>query len=169
MIAAGGHPILSDGVRSAGEDNPKGYFEFEQVKSLERDQTWLKDADGKAIKIISFLLPKLPPDYEYRVLFVQRELSEILRSQAQMLARRGQPAGPPDEAMRAHFERHLVSVAKWMEGQRNLQVLECKHAELIRDSRGQVARIVEFLPLPLDSERMTVVVDPTLYRQRGTG
>lgn len=166
MLAAGGHPILSDGVRSADEDNPKGYLEFEQVKSLERDQAWLKDADGKAVKIISFLLPKLPLDYEYRVIFLRRDLGEILRSQSQMLSRRGQPPGPPDDVMRAHFERHLQTVDAWLAGRQNFHLLNCSHADLIRDARGQSGRIAEFLALPLDQERMVQAVDPALHRQR---
>lgn len=166
MLAAGGHPILSDGVRSADEDNPNGYYEFEQVKSVERDPAWLKNADGKAVKIISFLLPKLPTDCEYRVIFLRRDLGEVLRSQAQMLARRGQPPGPADDAMRAHFKRHLEIVDAWLAGQRNFQLLNCSHADLIRDPHAQAARIATFLTTPLNVEHMAAAVDPNLHRQR---
>ena len=85
MLAAGGIPVLGDDLRRADEDNPRGYLEYEKVKSLERDSTWLPEAEGKAIKIISFLLPKLPSSFEYRVIFVRRNLTEVLRSQEKML------------------------------------------------------------------------------------
>ncbi|MFO1003217.1 MAG: hypothetical protein U0936_23025 [Planctomycetaceae bacterium] len=58
MLAAGGLPVLGDEHRPADEDNPRGYLEDARVKSLERDATWLAEAEGKAVKIISFLLPK---------------------------------------------------------------------------------------------------------------
>jgi hypothetical protein len=169
MLAAGGHPILSDGVRAADEDNPKGYLELERVKSFERDQSWLKEADGKAVKIISFLLTKLPAEFEYRVIFVRRDLSEILRSQAAMLVRRGQPAGPDDTLMRSHFERHLQTVGAWLAGKPNFRVLDCAHADLIRDAENQATRIAEFLSLPLDAQKMAQAVDPSLHRQRSGG
>jgi len=166
MLAAGGHAILSDNLRTADDDNPKGYLEFEKVKSLERDQSWLADADGKAVKIVSFLLTKLPPGFDYRVIFLRRDLGEVLRSQSQMLVRCGQPAGPSDAVMQSHFERHLQSVDSWINQRPEIAVLNCEYRELIHDAAAHVERIAQFLALPLDVAKMAAVVDPDLYRQR---
>lgn len=166
MLAAGGHPVLSDGLRQADDDNPRGYLEFDRVKSLERDQSWLADADGKAVKIISFLLMKLPAQFEYRVIFLRRDLDEVIRSQERMLERRGQPPGPDADIMQQHFERHLKSVDEWLAKQPNFHILNCAHAELIQNGHSVAERIAAFLEMDLDLDAMLAVVDPALHRQR---
>ena len=166
MLAAGGLPVLGDNHRLADEDNPRGYLEDARVKSLERDATWLAEAEDKAIKIISFLLPKLPSHFEYRVIFLRRNLTEVLKSQEKMLERRGQPPGPPAEMMAAHFQKHLQTVDHWLSTQGNIQVLNCDHAELIQRPVQAAAAIQEFLNVPLDTQKMVDCVEPELHRQR---
>jgi hypothetical protein len=56
MLAAGGLEPLTDNIRAADEDNPKGYYEFERVKQIEKDRDWLEDARGRVVKLISALL-----------------------------------------------------------------------------------------------------------------
>ena len=82
MLAAGGISPMTDEVRAADSDNPRGYYELEKVKHLRQDHTWLKDAVGKAVKIVHLLLMELPADRDYRVILMQRDLEEVLRSQA---------------------------------------------------------------------------------------
>jgi hypothetical protein len=168
MLAAGGLAVLGDDLRQADEDNPRGYLEFEKVKSLERDATWLPEAEGKAVKIISFLLPKLLSSFEYRVIFVRRNLTEVLRSQEKMLERRGQPPGPPAEMMATHFQKHLQTVEQWLSRQPNIQVHYCDHAQLIESPGAATASIQQFLKLPLNIEKMSACVDPNLHRQRAS-
>ncbi len=109
MLEAGGLPVLTDGLRAADEDNPKGYYEVERVKGLaeETDKGWLAEARGKGIKVISYLLKSLPPQFNYRVVFIRREIEEVLASQRKMLARRGETEETPPERMRALFEDDL--------------------------------------------------------------
>lgn len=166
MLHAGGHPVLCDEQRVPDPDNPRGYFELEKVRSLERDATWMADAEGKALKVISFLLGRLPADHEYRVIFMHRDLGEVLASQSRMLERRGQPAGPDPALMRSYFERHLESVAAWISGQPQIRVFRCDYAAILRDPQATSRAIAEFLETPLDIKRMTTAVDPSLYRQR---
>ena len=92
MLAAGGMPILTDGIRQADESNPRGYYELETVKELhtQQDTAWLADAKGKAVKVVSFLLTWLPEGYNYRVVFMQRDLREVIASETTMLLKRGQ-------------------------------------------------------------------------------
>ena len=106
MLEAGGVPLVQDGVRTADEDNPKGYYEDERVMSLHdvEDKSWLKACRGKGVKIISNLLRSLPANNNYQVLFVRRDISEILASQAKMLERRGEKSGTDDERMTELFE-----------------------------------------------------------------
>jgi len=167
MLEAGGLPIFQDGQRLADADNPKGYYEAERVKDLARDASWLPAAAGHAIKIISSLLTYLPSDLRYKIIFMRREMPEILASQQKMLERSGHPQGPVSDAvMSAKFSIHLRKIGKFLE-QSGIEVLDVKYAEVVSDAAQQASRINTFLGGALDESRMIQVVDNTLYRQRG--
>lgn len=169
MLEAGGLPLLVDGVRTADEDNPKGYFEFERVKRIKQDKGWLVEARGKVVKLISQLLLDLPPDHRYRVVFVRRNIDEILASQKQMLIRRGtyKEDGIADDKMRALLLNHVDQVLKWMDSQPNIECLCVDYNQMLAGGAAdQVARINQFLGGKLNTQAMLVVVDKTLYRQR---
>jgi LPS sulfotransferase NodH len=168
MLDAGGLPPLTDNERTADDDNPKGYYEFEPVKKLrEGDNSWLPRADGKSVKIISALLEYLPKSRNYKVLFMQRAISEVLASQRQMLIRRGEdPNKVSDAEMAQYFEKHLAKVKGWLAEQKNIEVLYLDYNELLRDPTPQVMRIKEFLGNRLDESQMKAMIDPSLYRQR---
>jgi hypothetical protein len=167
MLAAGGIEPLTDNIRAADEDNPKGYFEFERVKQIEKDQAWLEDAKGRAVKLISALLKHLPPNYRYKIIFMRRSMSEILASQRQMLIRRGEPTDTvPDEKMAAMFEKHLAQVESWLAAQPNIDVVYVRYNDVIRDPRPAAERIEVFLGRSLEVDQMVAVVDGALYRQK---
>ena len=168
MLEAGGIPVVTDGLRAADLDNPERYYEFERVKKLSTgDTAWLPETQGKAVKIISALLPHLPPSYEYRVIFMRRHMEELLASQRQMLLRRGQPTDATDDAtMAAHFDKHVRRVAAWLAAQPNVRVLYLDYAEVVSSAPAQVERIRQFLGGDLDRARMAAVIHTGLYRQR---
>lgn len=167
MLEAGGLELLTDNIRTADQDNPKGYFEFERVKQIEQDKAWLEDARGRAVKLISALLKHLPRGYSYKVIFMRRAMSEVLASQRQMLIRRGEPADAvPDERMAAMFEKHLAGVESWLAAQPNTDTIYVSYNEVMSDPRPHAERINSFLGGSLDVDRMTAVVDRTLYRQK---
>ena len=167
MLEAGGLELLSDFVRAADEDNPKGYYEYERVKQIEDDKAWLEDARGKAVKMITALLKHLPPAYRYEVVFMRRDLGEVLASQRRMLVRRGEPTETvPDERMAELFKRHLDEVEAWVAGQPNMTVLYVEYRDVLEDAAGQARRVSEFLSCALDVGAMASIVDRSLYRQR---
>lgn len=167
MLHAGGIPALTDEQRTPDADNPRGYFEFERVKQIKTDQQWLSDAVGKSVKIIHMLVTSLPPDREYRVLMMRRDVKEVVRSQAAMLARSGKPGGglSPDKLAQV-YEGQMSAVARWLAEHRCFRVLDVHYADLIRDPRAMSERVNEFLGGGLIIEAMARAVDPTLYRQR---
>lgn len=168
MLEAGGIEPLTDGVRAADEDNPKGYYEYERVKQIADDQEWLEEARGKAVKMISALLKHLPPEFYYQVLFMRRDTGEVLASQRRMLIRRGEPTeAVPDERMAALFERHVEQVEAWITTQPNMTVLFVDHSDVLDEALEQAQRVRDFLGCTLDVEAMAAVVDRSLYRQRG--
>ncbi len=167
MLAAGGVPILTDHQRQADEDNPEGYFELERVKQLRHDVSWLREAGGKAVKIISFHLAELPEEHEYRVLFVRRALPEVLASQRQMLLRHGREAHAADDAQLADsYEKHLRQVYGWLARRRNVQTLFLEHRAVIAEPLSAAEAINVFLGGGLNAGAMAEAVVPELYRNR---
>lgn len=166
-IHAGGIEPITDHIRKADEDNPKGYYEFEPVKKTKEDASWLTEAAGKVVKMVYRLLYDLPAEYNYRVVFMQRDLQEVLASQKKMLDRSGKAGGAiPDEQMAALFTAELQKCEKWIAEQPNFNVLYINHREMISDAPTQVEKINAFLDGGLDTGAMAQTVDPNLYRNR---
>ncbi|CAN5386711.1 hypothetical protein BH09PLA1_BH09PLA1_23540 [soil metagenome] len=167
MIHAGGMPALADGLRAADEDNPRGYFEFERVKQIKTDKAWLNDARGKVVKMVHLLLLDLPPDNEYRVVFLRRDLEEVLASQKKMLARSGRAgAALADAQMKSIYTQQIEKVFAWMRQQPNVKFIEIHYRDLIEKPAEQAAAINAFLGGAQDEAKMIAAVDPSLYRNR---
>ena len=169
MLAAGGVPVLSDGERRADKDNPKGYLEWERVKQLPKDPSLIAEGEGKAVKVISQLLLSLPATHEYRVIFMQRPLPEVLASQEEMLKRRGtQDPSVNPAVIKQAFQNHLYDVNTWLNGKANVRVLRMPYHRVLEEPQAVAAEIAKFLEIPLDLEAMAAQVDTSLYRQRVT-
>jgi hypothetical protein len=168
MLDAAGIPIVSDGIRSADEDNPKGYFELERVKDLaqENDWSWLSDARGKAVKIISYLLKELPPNHNYKIIFMRRDLNEVLASQAKMLERRGEPNEIDDAKMIELYESDLWKANYLLKNNPHFEPLQISYRDVLDGPEDQARRLNEFLGGGYDVEKMAAAVDPALYRNR---
>ena len=167
ILETGGMEVLTDNLRTADEDNPKGYYEFERVKQLKEDIVWLDDAKGKVVKIISALLKDLPSNYTYKVIFMLRKMEEILASQKKMLIRRGEPTdNTSDEKMTEVFTNHLKQIETWIDQQKNINVLYIKYHEVLENPNENIRKVNEFLGNILDEEKMKSAVDQNLYRNR---
>ena len=171
MLAEGGLELLTDGVRTADESNPEGYYEFEKVKELDRagDLSWLDAARGKAVKIISYLLQPLPDTFNYRVIFMHRDLHEVIASQNRMLVQRGEPTGTDDDRMLALLEEHLKKVKHAIATRSCFDVIDIDYKDVLNEPRQHATRINEFVGGGLDVERMAAAVDQKLYRTRALG
>lgn len=167
ILHTGGLAALTDNVRQADSDNPKGYFELEKVKQIKQDASWLQEAEGKVFKMVSMLLLDLPTDRDYKIVFMRRDIDEILASQRRMLENMGNAKPqPPDEQMARLFESHLQQVDRYLQQQPRMQVLHVRHRDVISSPLPQVERIAQFLELDLDVQAMAGVVDQSLYRNR---
>ena len=168
MLEAGGVQPVQDGIRTADEDNPKGYYEHERVKDLhkETDRTWLTAARGQAIKIISFLLTHMPETNNYQVIFMRRDLKEVLASQSKMLDRRGESNDTSDEQMTQVYKDHLWKVNRLLKRRKDFQVLDLDYRGVLEDPQSAAENIRDFLGRDMDIEKMVGVVDKNLYRNR---
>jgi len=167
MLAEGGLEIVSDSVRVADDDNPNGYFEFEPVKQLAQGKLhWLAKANGKGVKIISSLLEYLPQEYQYKIVFMERDLKEILTSQQKMLDNRQETSKVNDSEMRAQFEKHLGQVKYWLARQINMDVVYVSYNTLVAKPQADCERIADFIGSALDVNKMIMVPSKSLYRNR---
>ncbi len=166
-LEAGGMKVVTDNIRKADDDNPQGYYEYERVKKIKKDTSWLKEAKGKAFKMVSMLLYNLPPGEDYEVLFMKRRMGEVLASQRKMLERKGQKTDEKsDEKMGKLFSKHIGEIEKWMKEQRNIKVLYVSYNDFIKDPYEQMLIVNKFLNYKLNIEEAVKVVDKTLYRNR---
>ncbi|MDQ2825048.1 MAG: sulfotransferase family protein, partial [Verrucomicrobiota bacterium] len=167
MLSAGGLPVLTDEGRAADENNPRGYFEFEPVKRLRTDRSWLEQARGRAVKIIHLLIPELPTDgrFKYRVILMKRSLDEILVSQRVMLQRQGKPSADA-AVLRKIFQQQLLELESYLAGHITFSTLSVDYQSLIENPLCHVEEINSFLGGGLDVAPMARAVDPALYRQR---
>lgn len=168
MLDVGGVEILTDGLREADISNPKGYYEFERVKKLkEGDFGWLDDGVGKVVKIISALLVHLPSTHKFDVIFMRRDIQEILRSQKAMLVKDNKPTDKvSDEELTRLYEHHLEKTFKWLSEQPNIDVIFVNYNDLLTDPSDNVSKVNAFLGNRLETEKMVGIIDPSLYRQR---
>ena len=168
MLDATGLPIMTDHERTADEDNPQGYFEYERVKDLkqETDKSWVRRARGKVLKVITHLLEDLPDDNFYRVILMRRDFDEIIASQNKMLDRRGEENPIADDEAKEAYIRHLVDVRFMVRKRPNFEMIEVQFTQALEDPQTFVSDVNMFLGGKLDVEAMMSIVDPELYRNR---
>lgn len=165
MLDHGGIEAVTDNIRTADTDNPRGYYEFERVKKIKQDVAWLPDTRGKVVKMVSQLLYDLPRTEKYRVIFMLRDFDEMLASQEKMLQRLGKPSAPR-ESIKQAFEAHLAKIRDWLPQQSFIRVLYVSYNDLMERPAGEVQRVSEFLEGKADAAKMAASVDGSLYRNR---
>jgi hypothetical protein len=169
MLEAGGIAPFTDGERTADIDNPEGYYEFRRVMDLEQepDKSWVRGARGRALKVISFLLRHLPDDNAYRIVYMRRELDEVLVSQDKMLDRLGRAAAGGDmEAMKESYRNDIVAARLFARKAPNMEMIEVQYADAVADPNAAARRVNEFFGGLLDEAAMAAAVKQQLYRNR---
>ena len=166
MLAAGGMTLLTDFERKPDVDNPRGYCEWEPIKLLPKQPDVIDHAEGKVVKVITQLLMAIPPGREYRVIFMERPLAEVLASQDEMLRRRGKSDAVSYEVMTKAFKDHLTQVATWLSKREDIAIHRQPYRQLLENPLPSAEAINSFLGSALDTQAMTGEVDPSLYRNR---
>lgn len=167
MLVAGGLSPVTDDLRKQDIDNPRGYYEWSKVKDLPRQPGLIAEAEGKAVKIISSLLASVEPAFEYRIVLMCRPLNEVIASQNEMIARRGEKGASISEAglMRA-LDALVKQVNSWLKSRPDMSVQAIQYHNLLNEPPGQAEQIQRFIGVPLDVAAMARAVDPQLYRHR---
>ncbi|MDV4166497.1 sulfotransferase family protein [Rhodovulum sp. FJ3] len=167
MLEAGGISPVVDGERKANADNPMGYYEFEPVKALKEDSSWVADSTGHAVKVIYKLVYDLPNNVPYRIVFMQRDIEEVLSSQEKMMRRDGlDPDTIGRDLLYNLFQTDVMDFRRWAEVQGNIQIMYADYRRMVDEPEEMSRHIAEFLDQDLDIQAMASVVDPDLYRNR---
>ncbi|MDP2305890.1 MAG: sulfotransferase domain-containing protein [Pseudomonadota bacterium] len=168
MLESGGLPIMTDAIRAADIDNPKGYYEFERVKDLEKEQdkSYIREGRGKVLKVISFLLKDLPDDNRYKVIFMRRDLNEVIASQNKMIKHRGEVDETNDKMMIEAYLNHLAAVRILVRKRANFEMVEVRYDTAVHQPADAAKQVNAFLGGTLPEEKMRDVVDAELYRNR---
>ena len=165
LLAAGGLEPLTDQLRTPDQSNPRGYFEYEPVKSLARDQSWLPEARGRVVKIIVQLLAYLPPELPVRTILLERDLDEVLASQAKMLNKSIPPA--QWQTLKETFRKHWEQARQTFSLRPESSLIVVNYRELVTSPETVIERLERFLaPADLRREKMLAAIDPALYRNR---
>ncbi len=171
MLVAGGLAPLTDGLRQPDEDNPRGYFEFEPIKQMAQDTSWIDQARGKVVKIVAPMIPNLPQDLPCRVILIERDLNDILSSQRQMIERRGRMMDQTPARMnrlKQEYLRLIVWTKGFLAGRPATSLMCVDRNAILRDPLAAAHAINRFLGGNLDVALMAAEVKPELDRQRGT-
>jgi len=167
MLAAGGMTLLTDHERQPDVDNPRGYCEWEPIKLLPKEPHRIDEAEGKVVKVISQLLLSLPTGRNYKLIFMERPLPEVLASQDEMLKHRGGATLSMDHAvLSSAFRDHMKDVVAWLERRDDIPVCRMGYRKVLSEPAATAKMLREFLELDLSVEAMVSQVDPTLYRNR---
>jgi hypothetical protein len=171
MLEAGGMPVMTDDKRGPDTDNPRGYYEWEAIKQIGKQPELLDDeaVNGKAIKCVSMLLPRMPPKHDYKLIFMRRPIAEVLASQQAMTTRLGTKGADLDsEQLARGLRAHREDIRRWATAVPHIALLEIDYPTLVREPLPQISRLIDFLGtnrLP-DFKRMATVVDSSLYRRK---
>lgn len=165
MLEKGGLEIFTDKKRKADKNNPKGYYEHERVKNLARDKSWLKEASFKAVKIISHLLSHLPNNFKYKVIFMERNINEVLISQQKMLGKKIKKDAVHFQLAKS-FTESKKEIVKWAEKNQNIDLLFVSYSKVISKPNEEAKKINQFLGGELNTTKMCSVVDKKLYRNK---
>lgn len=169
ILKAGGIQILTDNIRSADVDNPRGYFEYEKVKNLQNDNSWLQEAEGKALKVIAQLTPYLPIDFNYSVILMKRNIDEILLSQGKMVENLGgRKATVGSEVLKKVFEVQLKKCEEYINANKNFKKYEADFNKLVSGNIEIIKNLNSHLDLKLKLENITGVIDKSLYRNKAS-
>jgi len=168
ILVSAGIDALVDRRRIASRFNPYGYYEYSATQALKAgDGAWLEQAGGRAVKIVSPLLPYLPPENNYKIIFMERALPEVIASQARMLLDMHRPLSEDrEQRLTDAFHQHLAQIDALAARQPNLQIERVSYNRLVANPDEVITDLAKFLSMPLDTHTLAAAVDPNLYHNR---
>jgi len=166
ILHAGGAPMAYDhDSRPPDDNNPKGYFELEGGKIITRLMNGNFNLDkyrGEFIKITAYGL-KFLPESQYKIIYSERHLDEILDSMEKMARIRDDSR----EETRDSFLKLNEMIKGLIQKRSDTETLFISYNEILAEPEKNITRIHDFIGSEeLDLEKMMACVDKSLYRNR---
>lgn len=162
LFKAANASIATDSIREEDENNPKGYYELEAVKGIVKNNTFLKEYDGKAIKIVAPLVTFIDLSLEYRVVFILRDLDEVVQSQEKMV---GKDQQDQKEKFKKMYALHIEKSRQFLQAHA-IPFIEIHHRELLQNPDNSLQRLIDFCGWETPMAELKSVIDDSLYRNR---
>ncbi len=169
ILEVNGFDILTDNVKTADESNPKGYYEYGKVKKIIKDNNWISEAEGKTIKVIVQLLFYLPLNFNYKIILMERNIDEILDSQAKMLQMLGNKKQIPSDILRKTFQQQMDKSINWMQLQPNIESVRISFGNLFRSPDEELKKLIHLFDGKIEYDISRNVINPALYREKTLG
>jgi tetratricopeptide (TPR) repeat protein len=167
MLKAAGIEPMTDGKRTADDDNPEGYWEWEEIKQLPKNPRIIEQTKGKVVKVISALLPSLPRPHRYKIIYMVRPTTQVVDSQLVMLDRQGQKARSEKQHLIDVQEAHSRQIRQVLAKSDRVDLLEVSYPDLVADPGPVIEQLKVFLGENFqDSEFVSACVKPKLFRNR---
>lgn len=167
LLEAGGLSIFTDSLRNADENNKKGYYEHEAVKIIHKDNSWMKLAIGKTVKVVSHLLTHLPMRYKYKIVFMERDVNEVISSQNKMLQNLGKlPQNATNYSLEASYMDNNEKIKTWLKDKSNIDVLYINYNDTLNNSIETINKLNSFFNYNLHTSKMESIIDKNLYRSK---
>lgn len=166
MLTKGGIEPLTDKVRQADKSNPKGYFEYSPVMSIHKDNSWLDKGKNKSVKIVAPLLKHLDTKFRYKIIFMQRNLNEIIKSQHIMA---GKASDILPIKLYNSYVKLLEDIDDWKENEPGVEIIYIDYKEVLDNPEENASLVEKFVGKSLDKDAMASCIDKKLYRNRSEG
>jgi hypothetical protein len=165
ILKAGGIPISFDKSRKPDVNNPKGYFELEGGKIINKLMGGvfpLKLYLGEFIKITAYGLKYLPKG-NYKIIYSERNIEEILDSMEKMTGE----IDSDRSQIKDSFQKLNNMIKKKIISRDDAEILFLNYNEIMKNPKKNINKIGGFLKIKdLDVEEMMRVIDIGLYRNR---
>jgi hypothetical protein len=165
ILCAGDLPCAFDESRKPDDNNPKGYYELEGGKIINKLMNGSFPLDkfkGKIIKITAYGLKFLPPG-KYKIIYTERNIEEILDSMEKMARIKDENR----EETRQAFIGLNNNIKKQIQERNDIDYLFINYNEVLSNPEKGIKKIHYYLEMPKDTiEKMIDVVDKNLYRNR---
>jgi hypothetical protein len=169
ILHSGGIPILCDNEVLPDESNPRGYFEYSPVKNSFKDISWIPQAHGKAVKVITQLIPCIKTDVKIKIIFMERELKEVIQSQHKMILQKNNKTSQSnlfDQKLIDTYTAQISKVEDWIQEKSQIEYIKIKYNQLINNPKYSIEQINTFLSIELNMNKIIEVIDPNLYRNK---
>ena len=146
--------MLHKGGLDVYADTHAGY-ESHAVVNIQKDNSFLHDCAGKAVKILHPHILHLPHKIPCKIIWMHRDPREQAKSQRKFMNNQGYNI--PRQAihkLKKAIERDNKGTLELFKGQDNIEVLKVRYEELKTNASTTVICVEDFLDIPMDIKAM---------------